>query len=56
MNNEVFFYKAVQKPLKGRKGEREKGRKGEGVFFCALLYYKRKARDSHRGLSYNNSD
>jgi hypothetical protein len=29
MNNEEFFYIAVQKPLKGRKGEREKGN------FCA---------------------
>ena len=48
MNNEEFFYIAVQKTLKGRKGE--------GVFFCALLYSKGKARDSHRGLSYNNSD
>ena len=56
MNNEEFFYIAVQKTLNGRKGEREKGRKGEGVFFCALLYSKGKARDSHRGLSYNNSD
>ena len=49
MNNEEFFYIAVQKTLKGRKGERV-------FFFCALLYDKRKARDSHRGLSYNNSD
>ena len=51
MNNKEFFYIAVQKL---ETGEREKGKKGE--FFDTLLYYKRKARDSHRGLSYNNSD